>query len=114
MTPAGWMDESSLDQREPGSHSHCCSLSSGVPTKNKQTLQTPPTSRALQLHIYLCPPSGATAVSRALGRRRCHNPRVNDGDYLKGLSHGIFRPVFLACMNASRPECEPLVVLKFL
>jgi hypothetical protein len=32
---------------------------------------------------------------------------------LKGLSHEIFRPVFLACMVASRPECEPLMVLKF-
>jgi hypothetical protein len=34
--------------------------------------------------------------------------------HLKGLSHEIFMPVFLACMDASRPECEPLVVLKFL
>ncbi len=32
---------------------------------------------------------------------------------LKGLSHEIFRPV-LACMDASRPECEPLLLLKLL
>ncbi len=31
-------------------------------------------------------------------------------DILKGLLHGIFRP-FLACMDTSRPECEPLVVV---
>ncbi len=34
--------------------------------------------------------------------------------YLKGLSHEIFRLVFLACMDASRPECEPLLLLKLL
>jgi hypothetical protein len=35
------------------------------------------------------------------------------GRALKGLSHEIFRP-FFACMDASRPEGEPLVVIKFL
>jgi hypothetical protein len=39
-------------------------------------------------------------------RKFCHT--------LKGLSHETFRPVFLACMDASRLECEPLVVLKCL
>jgi hypothetical protein len=33
-------------------------------------------------------------------------------DLLKGLSHEIFRPVFLACMDATRSECGPLLVLK--
>ncbi len=32
---------------------------------------------------------------------------------LKGLSHEIFEPVFLGCIDVSRPECEPLVVFKF-
>ncbi len=33
--------------------------------------------------------------------------------YLKGLSHEIFVPVFLGCMDVSGPECEPLVVFNF-
>ncbi len=33
---------------------------------------------------------------------------------LKGLSLEIFRPVFLASMDASKPECEPLLLLKLL
>jgi hypothetical protein len=32
---------------------------------------------------------------------------------LKGLSHKIFWACFLGCMDVSRPECEPLVALKF-
>ncbi len=32
---------------------------------------------------------------------------------LKGLSHEIFRPFFLVCMDISGPEYDPLVVLKF-
>ncbi len=45
-----------------------------------------------------------------------HWPQRRTGNheaYLKGLSHAIFWPVFLACMYASSPGWEWLVVFKF-
>jgi hypothetical protein len=61
---------------------------------------------------------GTTAAQQVFSGRCDFAPNGEFKAYrsrsLKGLSHEIFRPVFLACMEASTPECEPLLLFKLL